>query len=506
MDKIKAAIQYRKTEIIAGIIIGIMTYGEVLFNKYSVHDDTELYWSGLTFGLGRWSLGIFDKAFNAIVGSHYSMPLFNGIITICFLVATAIIILNIFNIKNIFLSITFIGTVITLPAFIGMTGYMFTAPYYAIGNFLTVLGCYYINKEFSSKNKYKYFLGIVLITFAVGIYQTNIVLALCVCALCFIEMIIKNNEINLVKSIIKYSMPGVLSLLFYLIINKILTTFFNVFIYDYKSLNSNGIMSMKGMLDKVILAYKEFFLPSRGRTTDMHPGVLFYFYEIIVFIIIVCAVILTIKLFRKKVIYGVITLLLIAIMPIAINVAYIICEEKQVYTLMMSTSYITYLLLIFFANSLDVGQMRNIFISSISIIMMIISIGCCRYANACYLKADLIQEELKSYYTTLITRIESIKGYSIDKEVVYIGEYKKNEDSVVKMPQLEVINIAPWTRHQCGLNSYAWKRFMKVWCGFNPKVGSEKQFINNKEVKKMACYPDEGSIKLIDNKIVVKFH
>ena len=36
-----------------------------------------------------------------------------------------------------------------------------------------------------------------------------------------------------------------------------------------------------------------------------------------------------------------------------------------------------------------------------------------------------------SYYTTLITRIESIEGYTEDAQVVYIGEYDKHDKNLV---------------------------------------------------------------------------
>ena len=54
-----------------------------------------------------------------------------------------------------------------------------------------------------------------------------------------------------------------------------------------------------------------------------------------------------------------------------------------------------------------------------------------RYSNILYLKADVMQTQMISYYTTLITRIESIEGYTEDAQVVYIGEYDKHDKNLV---------------------------------------------------------------------------
>lgn len=54
-------------------------------------------------------------------------------------------------------------------------------------------------------------------------------------------------------------------------------------------------------------------------------------------------------------------------------------------------------------------------------------------------------------------------------------------------------------------NDYAWKEAMEFWCGFAPELGDAAEFDGNAEVASMPCYPDQGSIRCINGKIVVKF-
>lgn len=46
---------------------------------------------------------------------------------------------------------------------------------------------------------------------------------------------------------------------------------------------------------------------------------------------------------------------------------------------------------------------------------------------------------------------------------------------------------------------------MKMWCGFDPIVLKASDYEWMPEVLQMPNYPDEGSIKMIDGVIIVKF-
>ena len=55
------------------------------------------------------------------------------------------------------------------------------------------------------------------------------------------------------------------------------------------------------------------------------------------------------------------------------------------------------------------------------------------------------------------------------------------------------------------VNSYNWTLFVKVWTGYDPVIIEEDEFKDLPEVKMMSSYPDNGSIKVIDETVVVKF-
>ena len=128
----------------------------------------------------------------------------------------------------------------------------------------------------------------------------------------------------------------------------------------------------------------------------------------------------------------------------------------------------------------------------------------CRFANICYLRAEFEQQQTISYYTTLISRISSTEGYDDAYPLVYINEFNKKPTTGLGCPDEEIIYITPY-KNGYSVNVGTWRRVMKNWCGYDPETLDEALFAQRPEVMEMPCYPDSGSIKVIDGAVVVKF-
>ncbi|MDE6538835.1 MAG: glucosyltransferase domain-containing protein [Ruminococcus sp.] len=133
----------------SSIIWGVFAHGMALFNKYSVHDDISALFSiGTTYTSGRWTLAILGKLYRILFGGgYYSIPLFNGFISILCIALSAYLIINLLDIKSIGLCISITGILITFPVITGIFGYMFTAPYYMISLLFGVAGVWIANKR-----------------------------------------------------------------------------------------------------------------------------------------------------------------------------------------------------------------------------------------------------------------------------------------------------------------------------------------------------------------------
>ena len=139
-------------------------------------------------------------------------------------------------------------------------------------------------------------------------------------------------------------------------------------------------------------------------------------------------------------------------------------------------------------------------------VMLIMGVVFARFANVCYLKAQIMQSEAVSYYTSLISTIQSTEGYTKDTPIFYIGENDKYDEGVLGDQRFEPIWLPPYNGNSI-INDYNWKETMKMWCGFSPVYATteEKEKIDTNAIVKMPAYPDKGSVKYIDGVVVVKF-
>ena len=136
-------------------------------------------------------------------------------------------------------------------------------------------------------------------------------------------------------------------------------------------------------------------------------------------------------------------------------------------------------------------------------VIFILGILYIRYDNMCYMQLEVRQEAAIRYFGTLATKIESLEGYHVDYPVVYVnGDQKSNiSDDMYVYYDAAVTN--PFNTGI--INSYNWTLFMECWCGFAPITLPEDGYQNHPEVEAMPNYPNDGSIKIIDDVVVVKF-
>ena len=162
--------------------------------------------------------------------------------------------------------------------------------------------------------------------------------------------------------------------------------------------------------------------------------------------------------------------------------------------------FVTYLL-----DRLDTKAILNDLIKTITCLLLVVF--CFLYAkfdNNCYLKADVLQKQVNSYITTMVTQIKSLDGYRDDMKIVYINEANKKDLSVPSYEQFEAIYIHPYHLNTL-LNDYNFRGIMEKQVGFFPEKIEQANFGHEEEISHMSCYPDSGSIKIINDTVVIKF-
>ena len=502
---------------ISASLWGLFAHGIVLFNKYSWHDDTQLFGIGGTFSLGRWFLeiiGIFvSKVFNS---GHFSTPSINGIFSIFCVALISYILIRLFKIRRISFVVLITGLMVVFPSLTATFGYMFTAPYYMFAMLMAVYGAYLL----ASRPKwYTFGIGVILIGSSIGIYQAYIPVAITVMLFCF--MVRLDEEDMSLKDFLIYGIYLIFACIvfmgFYAIMNKVCVELAGTFLGTYQGINEAGKEGMGVYLSRLKFAYKYYLVPGRlgqdGVWDNMYPwAVLSFYYLQMALSILLIAVKIYRLLKEKKVLKAVETLFLIAFIPLATNFIFIMTPLYSVYAL---TTYAEALQFVFFAYLADsftfpkekLGKIRPVRLVAVLelVLLLLTSVTYARYDGACYLKAEITQTRAISYFNDMIAAIKSTEGYKDEYPVAFINPNQIQDKTMREIGELNALNISPYFGTDGLLNNYVWGNFLNIWCAYKPDQADPGQFVDLPEVTSMPHYPDQGSIKVVNETVVVKF-
>ena len=493
-----------KTVLCSAAVWGLLAHGMAMFNKYSFHDDTTSFNGvGATYESGRWMLGILGDLSAKLAGSkNYSLPVVNSAITILCIAVIVYLLASSLKIHSKLLTILLCGSMVTFPSVTGTFSYMFTAPYYYFASLLGVMGAWIF---FRKKNLWSLFVCTVLMACSVGVYQANIPVCICTLLLYMLEDI-RQFDMDW-KSFWKIALSNAAIcigfIVEYFLINQYFLHKLDIVLSDYQGINNFGKTSLSNYIYRILCGYGSFFYPS----TAVEDFSARYVYALLIVIAAIIAVFTLRKMRILKTPKAWQTILVLIAYPIAACFVYLMVDPWNVYTLMTFGQAFAFALIVWLIDKYPENgtKVECAFCKTAAALLGILAILNIRYSNICYLKADVMQTQMISYYTTLITRIESTEGYTENTPVVYIGEDNKHDKNLVGISKYFDDLDLPTYKESFIFNDYAWKENMELWCGFSPELGDAAEFAGNAEVASMPCYPDQGSIRCIDGKIVVKF-
>ena len=478
---------------------GFLAHGVAFFNKFAIHDDiSALFGVGTTYSLGRWLLGILGRTVTVLLQHHYSLPLLNGVLSLTFIGLSCVLIVKLFGFQHYLSCIAVTGIFTTIPCMTSLFGYMFTAPYYMFGVLMAVGGGYLIC---SRKNVW---LGIVIAGCSAGIYQAYLPLYCSILLFSLITEVIRKKMSNAEfwKKTISAGLEALGSLIVYLVLTKVSLILTNTELQGQRGIDSVGHVPVTEYLKRVLTAYHQFFVPSGYKSAFIYPfNTIYLYWAVLILIALLCF-----RILRERKINKLHFLLLVSLLPAAVNLIYIMCDYYAVYSLTIYGHVMIFVFLVLLMERTAFGSQINKMLFRCSMgVLLLISMIFCRFDNACYLKAQLVQSGTISYYTALIARIKSTPGYRDEYPVAYIDEFNVNDESLSYVWEFSPLNMSPYWGYIRAVNDYSKEGFMKYWCGYSPKTVDPEKFTNMEEVRNMPAYPDEGSIKVIDETVVVKF-
>ena len=493
---------------------GMLTHLYILTNKLPTFDDMLCLNSfGGSFELGRWFLGIMGLVKYKVLG-NYSMPMLNGTLAIFLIAVFACLVNVILENDNVLVAVLTGIMLMVFPTVAGNLSFMFTGYYYSFAMILLGMGVLLIKR---GKNVWMFIFGSFMLTLSLGIYQAYYPLGIGLFLISLVFDCLREDKDfrEIFCKAMKYLAGLLLGLAFYFPLDRLWLKIMHMERGSHKGMSQMGQLPLKEMPGRIVQTYRAFIQMFSGNYYGMTGNV---WIRLVIILLLAALLFLLIRksmqiLKQRRYLVCVLLWVIIALLPIGIHSIYIMVEEQYLYTLMIYADVLLFIFPLVLSDRIVLGEKVSEKISKVTgivnwLVTLAVVFSGIFYVyqdNAAYLEAELSLSATKSYYTTLITQVKSLEGYREDMEVVLIGE---NQDRTIYeirkefFQDVEVGGIYETDRVVRGIDQ---GRFMKYYCGFDQSVTEDVSGIEKTVWTDMPDYPNEGAIRIIRDKILIKF-
>lgn len=472
---------------LTSLAAGLLAYMFAFTNKLVNLDEIMcLYTKGAGVSSGRWGLELIDFVF-----PNYSMPWLYGAVSLILLSAAICLMLDMLEIKNKVVQAVLAAVIITFPAQIDTFCYMFASSSYAVAVLMAVLSVWL----FAWEKKYRWIVCPLLLACSMGIYQAYLGIASSLLVLLLIKRCIDGEDTReIFRSGMRFLLMLAASVGLYLLV------MLASFMITGETLNGYAASGMEnvGLLHRLINAYlifpkllfREYFgYITRGLSRVMNcVCVLLTAVELVVHFA-------AIKDGKRR---GLL-LLLIVLFPLSISYIYLISET--VHTLVLYGFISVYLLFGVLADG-RILHSRRVGKDILLTAMTLIAISNITFANSVYLKQYLQYENAVSFYTSVVTQMKMTEDYDPFCTVAVIGDADLTVSKTDNISGHYMAGVLPDL-----VNVYSRDALIRCYVGYDVKFATQEEIdavTETEEYKNMPVYPYVGSIRRIDDFMVVK--
>lgn len=488
------------------LLVGLAAHGMGMLNKYSWHDDIQgLFLTGATITSGRWMLHVLGWLEVLLFGDgHFSLPLLNGLVSLICIGLSAGIMARMLRIRSRGLSALMGGVMSAFPVITALFGFVFTIHYYMISLLMMTCGAYLILEGRGGLRKTA---GTLLGGCAVGIYQAFLPVGLALILLGNIVHLTEGEETGRAwKRLGIHALCFLGMLAVYAAGSRLFLTLHHLELDSYMGLSQAGSLSPLVYLQRMGRAWREFFLPTRNVLWDMYPQHIYYLRQGLLLLTAALSVRCLIRAWRENRGIALLLLLLLAAFPLACNLIFVLSGE--VHSLMTYGQVMQIALLVCLADraELSSAKIRRIVPRAATLLLSVTCLMYVRFDNQCYLKTEFQQQQAITWYTALISKIKSAEGYRDELPVIWRNMEEMDDQTLYNMDELNFLHLSGYEQDVRGyVSNWAWEWFLARWCGFSTAVLPPETADDWPEVQEMPHYPDDGSIRVLHDAVVVNF-
>ena len=495
------------TAVIAALVSGTITHLFGLVNVLHNYDDIAQQPRGYGTGVtsGRWLLSLLGD-FCDLVGGNYNLTFVNGLLFIALIACSAGFLVSVFHIGSRKMAALVGMLLVAFPSAFSTLAFRYTAVYYGMAMLLSVLAAWILQRH-----KYGLFLSALCTAFALGIYQAYVPMTIGIFVLMLLQQTLEGNSAfwKLIRRGIYYCISLLLGLLFYYLFLEITLKIYGTELSTYQGVNQMGKIALADLPELVREAlYSVCMLPLKDYC-GLAASKLIKIAYLLLFIF--DALIIGYILFRKikKISLIFFTAVLCLAFPIAVNFIVIMCPDSWVYTLMVYSFVLVACapIILFECIGLkeDGKQGRRRFLAQGISFVLAMLIGSYAYqTNVNYIALYYSNRQVENYLNSLVVQVRMAEGFDTEMDWAFIGEI---DDPLLHCYWQYEMNYGGIEFTEWMLQRYSWGEWIRNYFGYTFPVESDNEIAElNKsdEVRNMPCWPNEGSIKVIDDTVVIK--
>jgi len=310
---------------------------------------------------------------------------------------------------------------------------------------------------------------------------------------------------ELVKRGFFYCLILVIGLVMYFLCLKLSLILYGTQLSDYNGVNSMGKISPAQLPQLLKLTvYNVCMLP-----LDNYCGLagmkLIRICYILVGIVTGMALLFVLMRHVKKPLLIALSIVLCGLLPVAINFIQIMCPDGWVYTLMVYPFVLIVCVPMVIVEAMEGrDRWKKLTENLLAIVLALLSVCYAYETNVVYSAQYYENRQVENYLSTMIAQVRMTEGFDAEKEWAFIGQI---EDPLLRSGWDYEMRYGGSESAEELLNRPTRWYWFQVYCGYWIPSADETtvaQLSQTDEVRQMPCWPEQGSIKVIGDTVVIK--
>ena len=500
--------------LIAGLCMGLFAHGFMFANKIYNHDDLYYYDDLGNAGIqsGRYFLHFFWKLF-----SDMSTPWLNGILGVLFLCFASYFLCDAFELRQRWQILIISGLIQMYPTNVSIYCFMYQSHVFMLALMLAAMAPWLLKRE---KGWYRFPLAAAVIMMATGVYQVFLMYSIGLLILLVVFEVQKSvekgeqNAGRLWGYAIWAAAAAIAGLVLYLVGLKLIQQVGGVQLNAYQGINETGKLTLSLIPGKIVQAYWKVWNFYLERIPDYVTGRMQIFRGSLAVMAIVCLAAGVIRcLFRKAYWQGLLILLCTLLLPLACYGISFMGDKIGIHMITLYPMILVLLIPVILLrtnNDEKRFSLRSLLAAGMLCLYMGYGFTSLILCNQAYYRHYMAFSRAEHMAARIASRIEKLPEYKPGIGIDIVGSLDETGSLFYREDYL-VSRFLPFFGVRMATD-YTWPYTLPNM--LSAVIGLPVEWAGNvwsddpaavETVQNMPCYPQEGSIAIVNDVCIIKF-